>query len=195
MALRAKASGFLAVRPEFQNEVHPTIISHAYNRPRSGRSQFLAEFDWMGTHDPTPLLSLPSAIEFLGNLHNGGIDALMQQNRELALRSQAMLSDALEIAPPCPAAMIGSMVSVPLVGVDRVGAESLARDLFDRHRIEVPIFSGVTDRTGSDRAGSSETGSGDAGSGDAAPLLRVSLQAYNDIGQVERLADILRRLQ
>ena len=67
-----KASGFLYVRPDFQHEVHPTIISHAYNRPRPGRSQFVAEFDWMGTHDPTPLLSLPAAIEFLDTSAEGG---------------------------------------------------------------------------------------------------------------------------
>ena len=60
-----KVSGFLYVRPEFQAEVRPTVISHAANRPRPGRSRFLAEFDWTGTYDPTPILALPTAIEFL----------------------------------------------------------------------------------------------------------------------------------
>ncbi len=173
-----KASGFLSVRAELQHEVHPTIISHAFNRPRPGRSQFLAEFDWMGTHDPTPLLALPAAVEFLRSLQDGGIEALMETNRKLALQAQAILCEALEIAPPCPSEMIGSLVSVPLHGLDREEAESLARELYDQHRIELPIFQGVSDQ---------------AGSGVAVPFLRVSLQAYNHVAQIERLADILRR--
>lgn len=175
-----KVSGFLYVRPEYQAEVHPTIISHAYNRPRPGRSQFLAEFDWMGTHDPTPLLALPAAIEFLESLQGGGMESHMRSNRQLAIQSQAILCDVLGIESPCPEAMLGSLVSVPLCGLDREAGEKLGRELYDVDRIEVPIFQGISDP--------------DNGPGDKqAPILRISLQAYNHLGQVERLAAILGR--
>ncbi len=95
-----KASGFLYVRGELQDEVRPTVISHAANRPRPYRSRFLAEFDWNGTFDPTPLLSVPDAIEFLGSLFHGGINELMSANRQLALEARRVLCDALQIEAP-----------------------------------------------------------------------------------------------
>lgn len=70
-----------------QPEVRPTIISHAANRPRPGRSQFLAEFDWTGTFDPSPLLSTPAAIEFLGQLRDGGLEEHMAVNRRLTVEA------------------------------------------------------------------------------------------------------------
>jgi isopenicillin-N epimerase len=174
-----KASGFLYARPECQSEVHPTIISHAYNRPRPGRSRFLAEFDWMGTHDPTPLLCVPAALDFLNSLNPQGLIGQMEVNRILALQSQHVLCEAIEIPRPCPQAMIGAMAAVPLEGIDLEAGVSLARDLYEQERIEVPIFAGIA------KPGERET--------EVPPLLRVSLQAYNDLSQVQRLAESLRR--
>jgi len=171
-----KASGFLYVRSNFQDEVHPTVISHGFNRSRPNRSRFLGEFDWMGTHDPTPLMSMPAAIEFLNSLFPGGINELMETNRELALQSRDVLCDALKINPPSPDEMIGSLVSVPLNGMDLKAGENLGRELYNRHQIEVPIFSGVSNSI-------EKT--------ESIPYLRVSLQVYNHIEQVERLAKIL----
>jgi isopenicillin-N epimerase len=170
-----KASGFLYVRREFQDEVRPTVISHAANRPRPRRSRFLAEFDWNGTFDPTPLLSVPHAIKFLGSLFPGGVIELMSANRQLALEARRVLCDALQIEPPSPAEMIGSLVAVPLPPspsqpTDELDPLQVA--LYNAHRFEVPVFAGPEQKT---------------------RLLRVSLQAYNHIGQIERLADVLRR--
>jgi len=170
-----KVSGFLYVRPEFQAEVRPTVISHAANRPRPGRSRFLAEFDWCGTFDPTPLLALPAAVEFLQSLYPGGMVELMAENRNLALQARRVLCEALEIEPPSPDTMIGSLAAFPLPPapsppqgqVDRLQAKLYAQD-----RIEFPIFQGPQPGT---------------------RILRVSLQAYNHIGQIERLATALRR--
>ncbi len=169
-----KASGFLYVRRELQAEVRPTVISHAANRPRPGRSRFLAEFDWNGTFDPTPLLALPAAIEFLASLDPNGIDGLMSANQRLAIEARRVLCGALRINAPSPPEMIGSLVSVPLPADRRQSAEeadSFQARLYDRHRIELPIFPGPIAET---------------------RLLRVSLQAYNDISQIERLAEVLR---
>lgn len=169
-----KVSGFLYVRSELQCEVRPTIISHAANRPRPHRSRFISEFDWTGTFDPTPVLSLPYAIRFLDALHAGGIEELMRVNHQLALRSRDLLCDALAIDPPAPSEMIGSMVSVPLPsagGAPVTDLDPLQIALYEHHRLELPIFPGPADGR----------------------LLRISLQAYNDIGQVERLCEVLRK--
>ncbi len=170
-----KASGFLYVRRELQEEVRPTVISHAANRPRPGRSRFIAEFDWYGTFDPTPLLSVPDAIEFLSSLFPGGINELMATNRRLALDAREVLCDALQIDAPSPAEMIGSLVALPLPPPQqqpRGELDPLQVLLYDQHRFELPIFAFP-----------------DSG----ARVLRISLQAYNQIGQIERLAEVLRR--
>lgn len=169
-----KASGFLYVRPELQSEVRPTVISHGANRTLQGRSRFLTEFDWVGTYDPTPILSVPAALEFLECLHEDGITELMRRNRALALDAQRVLTETLDIKIPVPEAMIGSMTSIHLpdtVVIKHGGGEALKRRLFDKHRIEAPVFP--------------------ATKGDGW-LLRVSLQAYNSIEQIRRLAECLR---
>jgi isopenicillin-N epimerase len=164
-----KVSGFLYVRRELQEEVRPTVISHAANRPRPGRSRFLAEFDWTGTFDPSPILALPTAIDFLKSLYSGGIDELMTHNRHQALGARDCLCDALGIGPPAPDEMIGSLVTIPL----QVGTppEQLGAWLYGEHRFELPVFRSPCDDT---------------------TLLRVALQAYNRAEQIERLAAALR---
>ena len=170
-----KASGFLYVSQSFRDEIRPTVISHGANRSRPGRSRFHTEFDWVGTYDPTPLLAVPTSLDFLASLYPGGLHDLMERNRELALAAQRLLAQALDIDRPTPESMIGSLVSIPLP--DRLKArfgecDALQKYIRDEHKIEVPIFRWT----------------------DESWLLRVSLQAYNKIEQVERLADALRAI-
>ena len=165
-----KASGFLHVQPCWQHEVRPTVISHAANRPRPGRSRFLAEFDWTGTFDPTPLLALPAAIAFLGSLHPGGIQALLRANHDLAVEARSRVCDALQVEPPAPPTMLGSLAAVPLPG--GLGGAHLQARLSDRFAIEVPVVEWAATRSW---------------------LVRLSLQAYNTLADVERLIAALRQ--
>ena len=171
-----KVSGFLWVRPEWQHKVRPTVISHAANRLRPKRSRFIAEFDWQGTFDPSPLLALPTAIDFLETLFAGGLEELMQRNRDLAVESQGVLVDALGIETPAPVDMLGSLVAVPLPSLKKTlepgELDPLQRMLREKHGFELPVF---------------------AGSKPGSRILRISLQAYNDITQIQRLADVLCR--
>jgi isopenicillin-N epimerase len=151
-----KSAGFLYVRPDLQNNIRPTVISHGMNSMRVNcdthrRSRFLLEFDWTGTTDPTPILAIPSAIDFLNDLKPGGLTQLMNDNRALALEARRILCDALNIAPPCPDDMIGSMATVSLPderegerfpgrSVDTLNPiEPLQNALLEEYGIEVPI--------------------------------------------------------
>ena len=172
-----KGSGFLHVRRDRQEGVLPLAVSHGFNSTRTDRSRFRLLFDWGGTDDPTPFLCIPEAIRFLGSLLPGGWPALMQRNRELALAGRAVLCDALGIAQPAPAEMIGSLAAVPLpdseVPPPATGSmhDPLQAIVYGRHRIEVPIF--VFPRH-------------------PRRLVRIAAQLYNSRGQIELLAKALK---
>ena len=164
-----KVSGFLYVRPEWQEEVRPTVISHAANRARPGRSRFLAEFDWTGTFDPTPLLALPTSIHFLSNLYPGGLAEHLQRNHQLLLEARNVLCSALKISPPAPDEMLGTLATIPLHDVS--DPEAYGAWLYREHRFELPVF----------------TCPGASGMS----VLRIAMQAYNRLEQIERLARVV----
>lgn len=173
-----KGAAFLRVRRELQARVRPVIISHGANAQRADRSRFLLEFDWVGTVDPSAVLSIPAAIEELGLLFEGGWPALRAHNRALALAGRALLCEALELELPAPESMIGSLASVPLPdgetrapGAAAPLVDPLQRALFDEHRIEVPISAWPTPPK---------------------RVLRISGQAYNALDEYRALADVLR---
>ena len=172
-----KSSGFLFVQPELQTEVRPNVISHGANQDCSKRSRFLTEFAWTGTYDPTPLLALPTAITFLETLYPGGLDQLYQLNHEATVKARQVLCDALQTDFPCSNEMIGSMASVPMeasrLTEHNLSWNILQQKLVHEHRFELPVFQ-LRD------------------SGEC--CLRISMQAYNEANQIERLASVLTQL-
>lgn len=171
-----KGAAFLWVRRDLQPTVRPLVISHGANSRRGDRSRFLLEFDWTGTDDPTPWLCIPKAIEFLDSLVPGGWPGLMARNHALALEASRLLGKTLAHPPPCPDAMVGAMAAFPLpdqVALERARStdmDPLQDRLWYEHAIEVPVMPWP-----------------------APPhrVLRVALQAYNDLGDVEKLARAL----
>lgn len=132
-----KGAAFLYVQRAKQFQIRPLTISHGANAPRQDRSRFHLEFDWTGTDDPTPYLCIPTAIACLGKLLPGGWPELMQRHRSMVLAAQQLLSEVLEIAPPCPAAMIGALAALPLPEGDSL---PLYQQLLEQFRLEVPVF-------------------------------------------------------
>lgn len=175
-----KGAAFLHVRPDRQQGVRPVVISHGANSPRSDRSRFQIEFGWTGTRDPTAALSLPFVLDFLQQQLPGGWPDLMARNRQLALAARRLLCDALQIDPPAPDEMIGSLASLPLPDsrAPRPSRSPLYLDpwqdeLMARRGIEVPIVPWP-----------------------AHPkrLVRISAQLYNSLPQYQLLAEALMEL-
>lgn len=170
-----KGAGFLYVRPDKQNAIRPTTISHGANSPRSDKSRFQLEFDWMGTVDPSPYLCVPVAIDFMGNLLDGGWPELMAKNHALALAGRQILLDKLDLPQPCPDEMVGSMAVVQLPDeesdvVGKSGIAPLQEALWEIFKIEVPVIPWPNSR---------------------ARLVRISAQYYNTLPQYEYLAKAL----
>lgn len=167
-----KGAGFLYVREDRRARIRPAAISHGANSTRTDRSRYHLEFDWTGTFDPTAWLCVPDAIAFMRAIVPGGWPDVMRRNRVLALQARDLLCNALQIAPPAPDSMIGSMAAVPLPDGDATAAPSLYGDplqdvLFDKYRIEVPVVPWPKPPS---------------------RVLRVSAQLYNTPDQYGRLA-------
>jgi isopenicillin-N epimerase len=175
-----KGAGFLHVRADRRERIRPLIVSHGANDRRTDRTRFRAEFDWTGTADPSAVLAIPAALDFLGGLRAGGWPELLASNHALALTGRDRICDALGIEPPAPDAMLGAMAAVPL-------PEELPRDvkvrLFDDHRIEVPVSTWPVEAAL------------EPGVAPQARILRISAQVYNDVGQFEELASALRSMR
>ena len=177
-----KASAFLHVRRDRQDGIEPLVVSHGANLRRPGRSRFHDAFDWGGTHDPTPFLAVPVALDTLASLVPGGWPEVRRRNHALALAGRKTLCRALGAEPshgetPSPESMIGSLAAVRLP--DGAGpstpnplrTDPLQQRLVEEHGIEVPIFHW-----------------------DSRRWLRISAQLYNDEAQYERLAAALAAL-
>ena len=134
---------------------------------------WLQEFEWTGTRDPSPWLAAPAGLAFM---HEGlGVAAMRAWNHDLAWRSALRLGERWGRPWTTPEAMVGCMVTVPLPGglgpasVDN--AQRLRDALFFGRRIEAPVIA---------RGG--------------ALWARLSMQVYNDDEDVERFAEAVESL-
>ena len=173
-----KGSALLHVRRDRQEQIRPLNISHGANSQRADRSRFRLEFDFCGTADYTPFLCVPTALSFLQSLVPGGISALQRRNHALALAGRALLCEALDTPAPSPESMIGSLASVILPWSDEpvTMPQEIDKDqvmMWEGHRIEVPIMRWPALNL---------------------RLLRISPQAYNDIGQYAHLAEVVKTI-
>jgi len=170
-----KGSALLHVRRDRQDRIRPLSISHGASSTRTDRSRFRLEFDFSGTDDFTPFLCVPAALHFLGSLLPGGMQELQAHNRKLALVGRDLLCTALGTRPAAPPAMIGSLAAVELAPAQAPlaspqGLDPLQVQLFDEHRIEVPVVRWPRPPL---------------------RLVRISPQVYNSRAQYEYLARTL----
>ncbi|MBE8970958.1 aminotransferase class V-fold PLP-dependent enzyme [Nostocales cyanobacterium LEGE 12452] len=169
-----KGAAFLYVRRDKQSEIRPLTISHGTNSPRTDKSRFQLEFDWTGTDDPTAYMCVPEAIAFMGSLLPGGWKELRQQNHQLVLQGRRLLCEALEVQPPCPEEMIGSMAVVPMpTTLENRDFMSIHDELFDKFGIQVQVMPWQEQPR---------------------LLVRISAQIYNTLEQYEYLAKVLKGL-
>jgi isopenicillin-N epimerase len=155
-------SGILWAAPDRQASLHPVVISWGLDQG------FTAEFDLVGTRDPTAHLAAPTGIAFMRDL---GLEAMWRYNHVLARDAAALLTSRLGTIVDDDARWVGTMVTVPLperAGRTKQDAGRLRDALLVEDRIEVQLHA-WRDRL----------------------WVRVSAQVYNDMDDVERLASAL----
>jgi len=163
-AYAPRSSAFLWAAPHRQHELHPPVISWGLGKG------FVAEFDWMGTRDPSAYLAAPEGIAFLRAL---GEDAVRRYNHDLAWEAGRWLSRSWQTALPTHEAATGTMITVALpssFGSTPEDAAALRTALLVEDRIEVQIHPWRNQL-----------------------WVRVSAQVYNDMADIERLDQAIRQ--
>ncbi len=174
-----KGAGFLHVRADRVDAIRPLTISHGASAPTTTASRFRNEFDWTGTEDPTPWLSVPASIRYFRDLLPGGWKEMRKRNQSLRLEARKEILQTTGLEPPCPEEMLRNLASFilpddPLTEPkDPLGLNPLRIRLLNDYQVQVPVF-----------AWPRESGR----------ILRISVQLYNHLEQYRHLATALRDL-
>jgi len=159
-----RSAGFLWADARRQSDLHPPVISWGLDQG------FVAEFDWVGTRDPSPWLAAPEGLRFLDEL---GFESVRRYNHDLAWRAAGMLCARFGTTLEVDEATAGAMVTLPLpaqLGDSAADAARLRDALLFDDRIEVQIHAGH-----------------------GRLWTRLSAQVYNDMSDFERLAEAVMR--
>ena len=154
-----RSSGILWTAPERHAMLHPPVISWGLDHGLA------AEFDLLGTRDPSSHLSAPYAVELL---RAEGLDDLFAYNHDLAWWTGQHLAERWGTSFATPEAMIGAMVTVTLpasLGSSGADAEGV-RVALEGHGFEAPVYDGPHGLS-----------------------TRVSAQIYCERADIERFAD------
>ena len=163
-----KGAGFLYARPEVQDLLKPLVVSWGYESESPSGSTFIDHHEFWGTRDIAAFLSVPTAIEFQ---HKHHWQDVQESCHQLAREAQQRICNLTGLPPLHSSDDIWfrQMCTAPLPsGMDIL---ELKRRLYDEYRIEIPLI---------------QWG--------AYKLVRVSIQAYNDSGDVDRLLNALCKL-
>jgi isopenicillin-N epimerase len=159
-----KGVGFFYARPEQQELLEPFVVGWGWQSANPGPSTFIDHFDWLGTDDPSAYLTVPAALAFQQE-HDW--PTVRDACHALAGQARARIGALTGLPQICPdsQAWWNQMCSIPLPPID---VAALHNHLLNDYNIEIPVI-GWQDRV----------------------FIRVSIQAYNNQGDVDTLLDAL----
>ncbi len=156
-----KGAAFTYIRPEHHHLIDPLVISHGWE------SDDLSERTrWQGTRDVAAYLSVPAAIEFQ-RAHDW--ETVSTDCRELARETMHRICDLTGQPPIATDDFFAQMVAAPLP--DDADIRQLSADLYEQHRVEIPLISHGRRK-----------------------FARVSIAAYNTKTDADTLVDALASL-
>lgn len=160
-----RASAFVFARPEVQHLVEPMNIG-AWNPHSPKAPPFITRMEQMGTRDITRFMVVPDALRFLQDHHWDDVRASCHQ---LAKDAQRRITELTGIPPIHPLGDDRWFMQMATTSLPPTDTGTLYRRLYDVHKIEAQPLRWM------DR-----------------PLIRLSIQAYNEPSDVDRLLDALR---
>jgi isopenicillin-N epimerase len=161
--LGPKGSGFLYTKPEWQDMIEPLVVSWGWQADPefSTGSQYLDHLQWMGTDDPSPFLAVPAAIEFM-KLNNWP---------EIQRRCQQLLFSAVhqleQHYSTANLSKIGAQFNQQMAAIElpeHLQMETVKTTLYEKYNIEVYCYQW-----------------------EGKNIIRVSIQAYNTVEDIEKL--------
>ncbi|MFO0856786.1 MAG: aminotransferase class V-fold PLP-dependent enzyme [Phycisphaerales bacterium] len=177
-----KSGAFLFVRRDLQSNFRPLALSNNAEQPKQGRSQFLTEFEYIGTQDMSAFYAISDAIRVMNGMVPAGWPEVMRRNHDLCLKGRDILCNALGMTPAAPDAMVGSICTMILPPHPKDLQARLSQrptkyhdalwdTLLAKWKIQVPIW--TVANTGH-------------------RTLRISAQLYNSVEQYEYLAKAIK---
>ena len=160
-----KGTSFLYAKKEIQDQIDPLVVSWGYESDTPSHSKFLDYHQWQGTNDYSAYLTMPAIIDFLKKYNWITVSKKCRENNLIA---REMLNSFLDKEPISDDKFIGQMSSIDLDCKDIMG---LRTQLYKEFKIQVPIFE-WNNKT----------------------FLRISMQAYNDISDIDKLIFALKKL-
>jgi isopenicillin-N epimerase len=159
-----RGAGFLYARRDVQHLLEPLVISWGWRPTDPGPSRFVDEQERQGTRDPAAYLSVPAAIEYQAARD---WPQVRQECHALVRFARDAIGELTGLPHLCADSpdWYAQMATVPLPSGDHV---ALKARLYDRYGVEVPTWLW-----------------------DGRPHLRVSVQGYNTLADVERLVHAL----
>ena len=160
--LGPKGSAFLYVRPEIQEIIEPLVVSWGYRTTpeTTTGSRFIDILQWTGTNDNAAYLGIPSAIQFMQDYDWSSVR--LESNRLLRIAIKE-ICNKFDLKPlyPLESHFFAQMGIAPIPDVN---LEKLKMRLYNEYKVEVPIIQWQDKQ-----------------------FVRISVQGYNTIGDIEVL--------
>jgi len=140
--LAPTGAGFLYLGAGNEDRLQPLQVSWGWHADRPGPDERddhgttprLRRFEFEGTRDPCPWLAVPAAIDFQEEI---GWENIRARNAVLAAHVRDKMGRMLKPATPANPALHGFLTAFHLP--TKIEAAPLRRQLWQQHRIEVPI--------------------------------------------------------
>ena len=168
-------AGFLYFAPNQEDRLQPMVASWGWHYDRAkaderdefGSTPRIRSFEFEGSRDLCPWLTVPTAIDFHQEI---GPELIRRRHRELSdrVRERFQGLPKLSLVTPEHAELRGGLTAYRL---DPIDMTAFRKTMFETYRIEVPIIEHTEGN-----------------------FLRVSTHFYNTEEEVDRLASILPQL-
>ena len=166
--LAPRGAAFLWARQDAVERLRPLVVSWGWRADDPGPSRFVDEQERQGTRDPSAMLSVPAALDFMA-AHRW--PEHRRRCRDLVREARTRAAELTGLEPVCPddGRWLAQMVTMPMPPCHPA---RLKQALLERHAIEIPVIR-WRDRT----------------------FVRLSVQAYNTDADVEALLAALATLR
>ncbi len=165
-----KGAAFLYARREIQPQLEPLVVSWGFgkNAPFSSGSRFIDFFQWTGTRDPSAVLAVPDAIQFMEE-HDW--ENVRKECHALLTQAVERVCSLVGMPPlyPLEELFFSQMAIAPLP--PQTDLAVLKTLLYEEYKVEVPLIQ-WNDRK----------------------FVRISIQGYNSQEDVDALVSGLEAL-